>query len=196
MISGVAVSKIIFVNDYIQFPASVVIGTMMYPILDIIAEIFGKKPYVIAITMRCVCDLIFVVLSIFIIYLPHPLGWTHQKDYEYILGIISIAAIVGIFTMILANTINYVILISLKKIMKSKFFILRSFLSSSVAIFVNAILLITIIYYGRVGLTKSLLYAINTASYELIFLTLFCTITPVFIFIIKKYTSNEDVHHL
>ena len=127
MISGVASSKIVFVNYYIQFPASVIIATMMYPILDIIAELFGKLPYVVAIIMRCVCDFLFVTLSLIIIELPYPLDWFHQSDYEYILGFIPIVAIVGIIIMIISNTVNYLILIYLKNKMKNKFFIFRSF---------------------------------------------------------------------
>ncbi|WP_150467993.1 VUT family protein [Francisella sp. SYW-9] len=164
MISGVASSKIVFINNYIQFPASVMIATLMYPILDIIAELFGRKPYVITISMRCFCDLLFVILALFIIQLPYPKDWSHQADFRYILGFIPIVAIMGIFIMIVANIINYIVLITLKNLLKSKFFVFRSFVSSSIAILVNSVLLVTLIYLNRFGLLKAFKYALNKAS--------------------------------
>ena len=186
LVSSISTSKILHITDTIQFPLSVIIVVMMYPILDIIAELFGRGAYVFAVVARLLAGMIFIFLCLIIIAMPHPADWTHQADYEYILGFIPWVIIVDMTLSLLTSYINYKILYILRVFFNKRFFIIRSYLSSVCAVFIKAVTVITLIYMYRYGFWNALRYSINTALYELFFLAIISIIIPYIIFYIRK----------
>tara|TARA_B110000259_G_C13878367_1_gene347800 strand:- start:387 stop:740 length:354 start_codon:yes stop_codon:yes gene_type:complete len=84
ILSSVSTSKIIHLTDTIQFPMSVPIVVMIYPVLDIIAELFGKKAYVFAVFSRIFVSILFVIMC----FIQYNLRKRYQICHTYIYSLL------------------------------------------------------------------------------------------------------------
>jgi queuosine precursor transporter len=129
----------ILTNRYIGSDTLFVLGgTFTSPLIfildDIITEIYGYRVARAVIIIGFVAQTFFVLICQLALMAPHPLFFTEQSSYAYVLGLSLLRInISGFIAYIAANLINSYILSRWKVLLKGRYFWLRSLGSSSFA---------------------------------------------------------------
>ena len=142
-------------SKLIKTPYSVMSGaSLVCPFIflmgDIVAEVYGYKIVMRLFFSGLICKIILILLSYFIINLPSPPNWDHQKSYVFIIGNLPRIYGFSILGMMTSWSLNAFILTRWKYIVKGKYFWIRSILTSGMSEILFTLISVTLTLIGTV----------------------------------------------
>jgi uncharacterized integral membrane protein (TIGR00697 family) len=184
--------KLIDIHGHVLSAAAIIIP-FRYLLTDLIAEVYGLSVAKKMIWMLVVCGIIFSTVCVLIIKLPSPAYWSHQEDYDFVLGNtlrIALSATVGV---ILGSMLNVFLLSKWKVLFEGRWFLLRSFLSSLCGELTQYVAVLTMMYWGMLGIDKIIELIIIDYLFQVAFLLFLSPVSHVSLFFIK-YIEGVDVY--
>jgi len=184
--------KVIEIHGHILSAAAIIIP-FRYLISDLIAEVYGLSVAKKMIWMLIFCGILFSLVCVFTVKLPSPSYWSHQKDYDFVLGNtlrIALSATIGV---LLGSMLNVFLLSKWKVLFEGRWFLVRSLLSSVCGELTQYIIVLTMMYWGLLGADKIIELIIIDYAFQVIFLLALSPATHIALFIIK-YVEGVDVY--
>ena len=170
----------------IIFPFSYILG-------DIFTEVYGFNKNKKIIWISFFCNLLMVVLFVFVINLPYPESFNYSKEYEIVLGTtprILIASLVGF---IAGGFANSVVMSKLKILTKGKLLPLRTILSTVIGEAIDTLLFIIIAFFGNLSNEVLIKMVIFQSIMKIVIEVIATPITCLVISKIKRI-ENIDVY--
>lgn len=191
----------ILTNKYIGNDSFFILGgTLTSPFVfildDIVAEIYGYKITCFMIISGFASQTVFVLICQLAVIAPHPIFFTHQSDYAYILGQSLLRIdLSGFFAYIAANLINSYILSRWKVLLKGKKFWLRSLGSSAFSEALYSIIAILLMEMNAIPMSNIMKVIAISFSIKVCYSLVFAGPAQGLVNMIKRVT-NIDVYDL
>lgn len=153
-------------------PGGIFVFPLIFPILDIVGEVYGYSYPRTFIWLGLVCSLIFASLVTLISYMPHPGYFKDAAAYQTVFEPTLRYVISGFFAAFLGEFLNIYLLAKWKITFKGRYFIPRSIVSTAIGQIVLSIVVDFMAFSGKMPL-ESLIGMIFAGwlwkmSYELI----------------------------
>lgn len=184
--------KVIDIHGYIYSAAALIIP-FRYLIGDIIAEIYGLSEAKKIIWLMILCSIIYSTVCVLTIKLPSPPYWSHQSDYDFVLGNTLKIAAYAAFGVTLGSMLNVFLLSKWKVLLKGKWFLFRSLGASITGELTQYIVVLTMMYWTVFGASKIIELIILDYSIQVILLLLLTPLAHMSIFFIK-YIEGVDIY--
>lgn len=174
-------------------------GTFIYfvtPLVsDIIAEVYGLKAVKSAINLGCILMLVSSILITISLNLPYPDHWSNViTSYHISLDSVLRTAISGVIMILIGQRINAYLLLKWKTKMNSKYFFIRSVLSSVIGDAITVSLTSILVFSGRINNIREIIF--SNIIPELIVMTLIAIIggfiATYIVFFVKKLEGIVD----
>ena len=181
--------KIVSVGPYVMSAATFAVP-VWYLIGDIITEIYGyevTKKLIIGSIIACIFFSIFLE---FLIVLPSPATWTHQKDFDYVVGSIARVALANAMGSLIGGVVNSFALAKWKLLLKGKYFAIRSLGSSIIGQIIFIVLALPIVFWGKVSMTEMLQIMMASLIIKIIILLVGVYPTSLVVLILKTIDPN------
>ena len=173
------------------------VGTILYPltfmITDLISEFFDKENAKFCVRLAMVINLI-VVSIISVMNLLPATEWSKVDNemFHRIFGAFGISFIASIIASYLSQSIDITLYLWIKKITKDKYLWLRSNVSTSISLFMDTAIVISILTTFNI-LPREHLFSLIINSYSFKFLFVICS-TPLFylsVTLIKRLSNVQ-----
>lgn len=187
----------ILTNRYIGSDTLFVLGgTFTSPLLfildDIITEIYGYKVARAVILIGFLAQTFFVLICQLALRAPHPLFFTEQNSYAYVLGLSLLRInISGFIAYIAANLINSYVLSRWKVLLKGRHFWLRSLGSSSFAEAIYSFIAIIMMEIASIPLHSILKVVMISFSIKVAYSVVFAGPMNLLVNYLKKITGID-----
>jgi hypothetical protein len=187
----------ILTNRYIGSDTLFVLGgTFTSPLLfildDIITEIYGYKVARAVILIGFLAQTFFVLICQLALRAPHPVFFTEQNSYAYVLGLSLLRInISGFIAYIAANLINSYVLSRWKVLLKGRHFWLRSLGSSSFAEAIYSFIAIIMMEIASIPLHSILKVVMISFSIKVAYSVVFAGPMNLLVNYLKKITGID-----
>lgn len=177
--------------SFYTFSAGTLICPIWYLIGDLITELFGYK---ITRNLIFITNFVFILFSLLfslIIKLPSPEYWSHQSDYNYVIGNLPKIAVLGVLGIILGGLFNSFLLSKLRVLVKGKFFALRSFFSGILGHCIFIIIVAPILFWGTMPFNKIVQFMLESLLTKTIMLMILVYPNALVLYILKRILSYD-----
>jgi uncharacterized integral membrane protein (TIGR00697 family) len=156
--------RLVSIHGYI-FQAGQLIAPLFFTLSDIIAEIYLYNIARQVIIAGFICQILFTVITLLLVHLPHPAFSHNSQAYEIVFGDMWRVTFAVLIAFIISSFINIKLITRWRFLTQGKYFWLRSIGASGVSEFFYSIVATLIIQYGKQN-THTLILII-TASFSL-----------------------------
>lgn len=198
ILTGIATSTLIISNilafktfmffDFI-LPCGVLIFPIIYIVNDILAEIYGFKKARHVIYLGFVMNLVAVIVYNIAIMLPAPVFFEGSEAFAMVLSN-SFRVLLASFMAYLFGSILNAYVMSYLKQKAEKYLFIRCIVSTICGEGLDAILFITIAFYGAMPLTSLIMMIFTQATFKTVYEIIVYPLTKVIINYIKKLPVN------
>lgn len=198
ILSGIFTSSLIISNiiagktfDFFSFtlPCSVILFPIIYIISDMLAEIYGFKKATAVILLGFFMNLIAVICYAVTVWLPAPAYFENSEAFKIVLGSTFRLLVASFIAYLVGSAVNVHLMVYLKKWDESKLFF-RCIISTLFGEGLDALVFITIAFYGTMPFEALVLMIISQAlfktGYEII-------VYPITRHVIGWAKSLEDI---
>ncbi len=189
LIANVVIYKLIAIGSIVISVGSFVIP-FVHVILDIIAERYGYTVTKRIIFYSLTCQLIFAFACSFLILLPSPDFWHYQAAYDQVLGKLPRVFIGSFLGTLIGLFINAQIISRWKRIIRGKYFWIRSLGASGVGQLAFSIITLTYDMYGIQPINR--IISIIVASYVIKIAVTVIAVMPAAIVVAILAVSDKD----
>lgn len=182
LISNVLAAKTFVIGD-IVLPTAVIIFPIVYIVNDVLAEIYGFKKARDIIVLGFVLNLLAVISYSIAIALPAPIFATEgAAAFALTLGSTWRVLIASFAAYLVGSFINAYVMVKMKERL-NKYLMLRCMLSTLIGEGLDALIFISIAFFGTMPLSSLLIMIVAQATFKTVFEVVFYPLTKV---IIKK----------
>ncbi len=125
------------------------IAPLWFTLSDIITEIYGYKIARQVIIAGFSCQVLFTIMTLLLLHLPHPTATYDTQAYEIVFGDMWRVTFAVLIAFILSGFINIKLISRWKFLTQGKYFWLRSIGASGISEFFYSIFATFIIQYGK-----------------------------------------------
>jgi len=196
LITILTIYKIVTIGS-LTFSASALIMPVWFFIGDVISEIYGYRTMKYVIWCVLFAQFIFAAICWTAIQLPSPTTFHHQEAYLHVLGSLPRVVFSSFVAIFLGAFVNSYLLSKWKIMMKGKFFVARSFASTSIGEFIFTITAYSLEFFGKTPLQQ--IFSLFIISYAVKILINIFSGFPAYLITryIKNVEGNEYIdHHL
>lgn len=177
MLAGIATASLIISNILafktftimdIVLPCAVIIFPVIYIVDDVLAEIYGFKKARRVIYLGFVMNLVAVILYNIAILLPAPVYFTESVAFQTVLSNSLRVLIASFSAYFFGSLLNAYLMVYLKEKAEKQLF-LRCILSTICGEGLDAIIFITIAFFGTMPLTALLIMIISQATFKTVY---------------------------
>ncbi len=158
----------------LMLPGGMFIFPFIYILGDVIAEVYGYKIAKLVIIFCLICNFLFAVEALSVIYLPFPQGNVSiaTKDIFIFKGILrgDVANMLGVCA---GRFLNAYVISRWKVLVQGRIFIIRSVVSSAIGELVMLSLWVTIAFSGRLPFAQLIHLALSDYSIRLLYAFMF-----------------------
>ncbi len=190
--SSVLGYKVITFNEHI-FTAAAIIIPFRYFLSNLIAEVYGLSMAKKMLWILVFCNILFATICVLVIKLPSPTYWSHQGEFNFVLGNtlrITLSASLGV---IIGTMLDIILLSKWKNIFEGRWFVLRSFFSSVFGELTHYMIALTIMYSGILSFNQ--IVKLITLEYiiQILILLAISPLAQIALFFIK-YIEGVDIY--
>lgn len=183
VISNVISSKTFEFYIFI-FPCAIIIFPIVYILDDIFAEIYGYEKARRIIFLGFLMNFVAVICFQITIAMPAPSFFLNNNAYSIVLGSTTRILIGSVLSYLIGSLVNAKVMVILKAISENKLFF-RCILSTVIGGGLDAIIFISIVFYGVIPFYALLIMIIGQASFKVIYEIAIYPITRLVIKFIK-----------
>ena len=188
LISNILAGRLISLCG-VSLTGAVIVFPLTYILSDIFTEIYGFNINKKIIWLSFTCNLLMVLIFMFILNLPHPETFENSEAYNIVLGTTPRNLIASLVGFLFGNFLNSIILSKLKVITKGRYLALRTITSTIFGEGIDTLIFITIAFYGQLP-NETIIYMIINQSILKILIEII--LTPVTYKIINKVKQLEQ----
>jgi queuosine precursor transporter len=176
---------------HIILSCSVFFFTATYIIMDIVVEVYGYSYARQIIWFSLICEAFFSISIFFLAHL-HLNAVVNNSNINILLSknIIRIF-LTSIFTTPIGDFINSFALSKWKILLKGKFFILRSILSSALGVIVYCVLAHTMLFWKVLNIQQLTVLILSSIVFKLLLILIFSIPSALIVFILKKLEGKN-----
>lgn len=121
-------------------PGGIFVFSLTFVICDITCEVYGYKYSRLFIWLGVACELLFALIVVAVVHLPHPPSFTHSEEYKVVLSPTLRFVLSSLTGTLVGEFLNVFSLAKMKLFMSGRFFIIRSIISTAIGqLFVSII---------------------------------------------------------
>jgi len=166
--------------------AGQLVAPLWFIVSDIIAEVYGYKNARKILATGLFCQIIFTVICLILINLPHPTFWNQAKASQVVLGDMWRVSFAVLLAFFISGVINIKLISNWKLLMHGKHFWLRSIGASGISEVLYSILATFIIQYGKLELSVIFSIIIASAALKLIYSVVLAFPAHVAVFLVAR----------
>lgn len=178
------------------FNEGAIIIPFMYLLGDIITEVYGYDKSKMLIYYSLFCEVIFILLIIWMIKLPNPTNWHDREAYMIVFRTLKNVLLANLVAIPLSEFLNILVLSKTKKLLYGKFFGFRSLFSSTIGELSLAITGNVITFFDRVPIDELLKILVSSFIIKVTFSCIFVIPATIFVAILKQLENIETHNHL
>lgn len=183
VISNVISSKTFEFYIFI-FPCAIIIFPIVYILDDIFAEIYGYEKARRIIFLGFLMNFVAVICFQITIAMPTPPFFSNNSAYATVLGSTTRILLGSVLSYLIGSLVNAKVMVILKAKSENKLFF-RCILSTVIGGGLDAIIFISIVFYGVIPFYALLIMIIGQASFKIIYEIVAYPITRLVIKFIK-----------
>ena len=188
LISNILAAKTFTLGSFI-LPTAVVIFPLVYIVNDVLAEIYGYEKAKKVIYLGFVMNAVAVITYNIAIALPAPaFAGDVAASFEVVLGSTFRMLIASFIAYIVGSLINAKVMVKLKQ-KNEKYLMFRCMMSTLIGEGLDALIFISIAFYGTMPLTSLLVMIVAQAAFKTIFEVV---VFPITRFVINKIKTLEE----
>ncbi|HBC84714.1 MAG TPA: transporter [Clostridiales bacterium] len=187
LVSNILAERLISLAG-ISLTGAVIVFPFTYILSDIFTEIYGFNKNKSVIWLSFMCNLIMVIIFVFVLKLPYPKTFENSEAYNIVLGTTPRNLVASLIGFLFGNFLNSIILSKLKVTTKGKYLALRTILSTIVGEVVDTLIFITIAFWGQLPNEIIGFMIINQSILKILIEVLF---TPITYKVIRKVKKIE-----
>lgn len=165
LISNILAAKTFTLTEQIILPCAVIIFPIVYIVNDVLAEIYGFKKARQVIFLGFLLNLLAVISYNIAILLPAPVFYTGSEAFATILGNTFRVLVASFLAYLLGSLINSYTMVRLKE-KAEKYLFFRCIFSTLLGEGTDALLFISIAFYGTMPLTALITMIIAQALFK------------------------------
>ena len=185
IISNVIASKTFALTPDIALPCAVLIFPIVYIVNDVLAEVFGYKKARRVIILGFLLNLLAVIMYNITMILPAPVFFTGSEAYQIVLDSTSRVLLASFLAYLVGSLMNAKTMVILKEHNDSLF--IRCITSTFIGEGCDALIFITIAFYGTMPLVSLLLMIVVQAIFKTAYEIVIYPVTRLIIAKIKAY---------
>lgn len=198
ILTGIATSTLIISNimafkTFMFFDLILPCGVIVFPIIyivdDILAEIYGFEKARQVIYLGFIMNLVAVIMYNIAIMLPAPVFFEGAEAFEMVLGNSFRVLVASFMAYLFGSILNAYVMAYLKQ-KAEKYLFIRCIVSTICGEGLDAILFITIAFYGSMPLTALIMMIITQATFKTVYEIIVYPLTKLIINYIKKLPVN------
>ena len=197
LLTGIATSTLIISNILafktftffdVVLPCAVIVFPVIYIVNDILAEIYGFKKARRVIFLGFIMNLLAVILYNVAIWLPAPVFFVGADAFRLVLSNSLRVLIASFIAYIFGSILNAYLMVYLKK-KAEKYLFVRCILSTLCGEGLDAILFISIAFYGTMPLEVLLVMIVSQALFKTVYEIITYPVTKIVINYIKRLSA-------
>ncbi|KTD33560.1 hypothetical protein Lnau_2311 [Legionella nautarum] len=150
-------------------PGSTLIYTFTFFLANIYAELYGPVYAKKLIWESIITGYIFALLITFVNYLPSPIYWNFNEEFNKVIGHVLRFTNAGVVGYLLSAFLNVYLLTKWKQKLKGKHFWIRSLLASSISEGLATFIAGLITFLGMIPTVKILLIMLNAFLFKMVY---------------------------
>ena len=184
LISNILASKTFTLGSVI-LPSAVIIFPLVYIVNDVLAEIYGYEKAKKVIYLGFFMNAVAVIAYAIAIKLPSPIYAVETAGaFQVVLGNTPRMLVASFVAYIIGSLINAKVMVKLKAI-SEKHLMFRCMMSTLIGEGLDALIFITIAFYGTMPITTLLVMIIAQATFKTVFEVIFYPVTKAVIHRVK-----------
>jgi len=172
--------------------AGQLIAPLWFTISDISAEVYGYKVARKILSTGLICQVIFTIICMILINLPHPSFWHDEASFKIVFGDMWRVSFAVLFAFFVSGLINIKLISYLKVLMHGEHFWLRSICASGISEILYSILATFIIQYGKLNLSVIFSIIIASATLKIIYSILLAFPAHATVFFVSRSERQPD----
>lgn len=198
ILTGIATATLIISNILafktftvygIVLPCGVLIFPVVYIVDDILAEIYGFKKARQVIYLGFILNLLAVVLYTIAIALPAPAFFEGSEAFKMVLSNTPRVLLASFSAYLFGSILNAYVMVYLKE-KAEKYLFLRCIVSTMCGEGLDALIFITIAFYGTMPFEALLIMILSQATFKTVYEIVVYPLTKVIINYIKKLPTS------
>lgn len=173
--------------------AGQLVAPLWFTTSDIIAEVYGYKIARKILAAGLFCQIIFTIICMILLHLPHPPFWQDAMAFQVVLGDMWRVSFAVLFAFFVSGVINIRLITHWSLLMHGKRFWLRSIGASGISEILYSILATSIIQYGKLDLSVIISIIIASATLKIIYSILLAFPAHVTAFLVSRSEKISNI---
>lgn len=196
LLSTVCLANKLTLIGNLLLPGGIFVFTFTFAICDIVGEVYGYAYPRLFIWIGVIIEFIFSIIVILVSHTPSPDYFEYSEAYQIVFDPTFRYVASGVVALLLGEFMNVYLLTKWKIILRGKFFVLRSLVSTAIGQATLTIVVDILNYVGKMSINDLIWMMISGYTWKIIFAIIFVLPSWLLVRYLKRVENVDhyDIH--